>query len=164
MLPLWPIQLFSDLRVGCGWAWREEQAFIPLQLRLSLTMSLYFLSFVCEPLSAGILNLFAVSGQGMQLLLDRTWICPENGDAGLGVGLGLGVGGLQHWKAARDHTYICTAAPRGVLDTRPGPAPSLPLHPQSWAPPHLDSFLPGGGDQYPGPPTGKMCWVWVVAL
>lgn len=26
----------------------------------------------------------------MQLLMDRAWICPENGDAGVGVGLGVG--------------------------------------------------------------------------
>lgn len=46
----------------------------------------------------------------------------------LGLGVGLGVGGLQHWRAAKDHTDICTAVPRGVLDTSPNPAPSLPLH------------------------------------
>lgn len=83
--------------------------------------------FVHEPPSAGRLNLFAVSGQGLQLM-DRTWICPENRDAGAGGG-GAGSGGLQHWRAAKDHAYICTAAPRGILDTRPSPAPPLPLHP-----------------------------------
>lgn len=29
-------------------------------------------------------------GRGVQLLLDRKWICPEIGNAGVGVGLGVG--------------------------------------------------------------------------
>lgn len=102
-------------------------------------MSLYFLSFVHEPLSAGIL-IFAVSGQGMQLLLDRTWICPENGDAGVRVGEGLGVGDCSTGELPET---ILTSALQ--LPKDPGhkawPRPISAPPPTSWAPPHFDSSL-----------------------
>lgn len=88
----------------------------------------------------------------MQLLMDRMWTCPENGDAGVGVGLGVGdcsTGELPETiqtSALQLPEESWTPAPaRHQPQPRPIPAPPH----TNWAPPHFDSFLPGGGDLYP---------------
>lgn len=107
--------------------------------------------FVHELLSAGILNLFAVSGQGMQLLLDRTWICPENIEMlGWGWGWEWGTAALESCQRPYIHLHCSSQRSWDTPGHEARPRPISAPPPTSWAPPHLDSFLPRGGDLYPG--------------
>lgn len=81
--------------------------------------------------------------------MGRIWTCPENGDAGVGGGAGSGgTAALESCQRPYRHLHCSSQRSPGH---QPQPRPiSAPPH-TSWAPPHLDSFLPGGGDLYPSP-------------
>lgn len=94
--------------------------------------------FVHEPPSAGILNQFAVSGQG-NAAVDGQNMDMRMEMLGWGWGWEWGTAALESCQRPYRHLH-CSSQRSPGHQPQPRPIPAPPH--TNWAPPHFDSFLP----------------------